>query len=162
MPQDQDHQKNLLLAIVLSVAVLLAWQMFYAGPKLKDEQERRQRAQQEQTKLSRSAAPTVAPGALPQAAAPAAGAAAEAQGRDAVLRTSAPARVRIDTPSLRGSIALQGGRIDDSGAGQIPERRSAPQSPNVVLFSPSGTPAPYYAEYGWVAGPGVGQPMPAR
>ena len=59
MPQDQDHQKNLLLAIVLSVAVLLAWQMFYAGPKLKDEQERRQRAQQEQTQAKPSAAPTV-------------------------------------------------------------------------------------------------------
>ena len=29
--QDQDNQKNLLLAIVLSVAVLLGWQMFYAG-----------------------------------------------------------------------------------------------------------------------------------
>ena len=74
MPQDQDHQKNLLLAIVLSVAVLLAWQMFYAGPKLKDEQERRQRAQQEQTQAKPSAAPTVAPGELPQAAAPAAAA----------------------------------------------------------------------------------------
>ena len=43
MLQDQDNQKNLLVAIVLSVAVLLGWQMFYAGPKLKEEQERRQR-----------------------------------------------------------------------------------------------------------------------
>ena len=85
--------------------------------------------------------------------------AAEAQGRDAVLRTSAPARVRIDTPSLQGSIALQGGRIDDLVLAKYRET-VAPQSPQVVLFSPSGTPAPYYAEYGWVAGPGVGQPMP--
>jgi YidC/Oxa1 family membrane protein insertase len=45
---DQDNQKNLLVAIVLSVAVLLMWQMFYAGPKLKEDQERRQRIQQEQ------------------------------------------------------------------------------------------------------------------
>src|SRR5438034_298076 len=48
---DQDNQKNLLLAIVLSVGVLLAWQMFYAGPKLKEDQERRQRIQQEQGQL---------------------------------------------------------------------------------------------------------------
>ena len=41
MLNDQDNQKNLLLAIVLSVGVLLAWQVFYAGPKLKDDQERR-------------------------------------------------------------------------------------------------------------------------
>src|SRR6185295_19407944 len=162
MPQDQDHQKNLLLAIVLSVAVLLAWQMFYAGPKLKDDQERRQRAQQEQSQAKPSAAPTVAPGEPPPAAAPAVGAAAaEGQGREAVLRASAPARARIDTPSLQGSIALQGGRIDDLVLAKYRET-VAPQSPNVVLFSPSGTPAPYYAEYGWVAGPGVTQPMPGN
>jgi YidC/Oxa1 family membrane protein insertase len=161
MPQDQDHQKNLLLAIVLSVAVLLAWQMFYAGPKLKDEQERRQRAQQEQTQAKPSAAPTVAPGEAPQTAAPAAGAAAEGQSRDAALRTSAPARVRVDTPSLHGSIALQGGRIDDLVLAKYRET-VAPQSPNVVLFSPSGSPAPYYAEFGWVPGPGVTQPMPGN
>jgi len=71
MPQDQDQQKNLLLAIVLSVAVLLAWQMFYAGPKLKDEQERRQRAQQEQA-VGKPAtpAPTAAPGDTAQVSAP--------------------------------------------------------------------------------------------
>ena len=29
--QDKDNQKNLLLAIVLSVSVLLAWQLLFAG-----------------------------------------------------------------------------------------------------------------------------------
>ena len=52
--QDKDNQKNLLLAIVLSVAVLLAWQFFYAGPKLKEEQERQARSQQEQTQTSQT------------------------------------------------------------------------------------------------------------
>jgi YidC/Oxa1 family membrane protein insertase len=161
MPQDQDHQKNLLLAIVLSVAVLLAWQMFYAGPKLKDEQERRQRAQQEQTQAKPSTAPTTTPGEAPQVAAPSAAAPTEAQNREAVLRSSAQLRVPIETPSLQGSIALQGGRIDDLVLLKYRET-VAPQSPNVVLFSPSGAPAPYYAEYGWVAGPGVTQPMPGN
>ena len=50
--QDKDSQKNLLLAIVLSVSVLLAWQLLFAGPKLKEEQERRARSQQEQTQTS--------------------------------------------------------------------------------------------------------------
>jgi YidC/Oxa1 family membrane protein insertase len=160
MPQDQDHQKNLLLAIVLSVAVLLAWQMFYAGPKLKDEQERRQRVQQEQGQSKQpGAAPTAAPGDQAQVALPSAAPASEAQSREAALRSSAPSRVAIDTPSLRGSIALQGGRIDDLVLVKYRETVS-PESPNVVLFSPSGTPAPYYAEYGWVAGAGAVQPMP--
>src|SRR5262245_26717131 len=160
MPQDQDHQKNLLLAIVLSVAVLLAWQMFYAGPKLKDEQERRQRAQPEQTQAKPSSAPT-ATGEAPQVAAPSSATPTEAQSREAVLGSSAQMRVRIETPSLKGSIALQGGRIDDVVLLKYRET-VAPESPNVVLFSPSGAPAPYYAEYGWVAGPGVTQPMPGN
>ena len=160
MPQDQDHQKNLLLAIVLSVAVLLAWQMFYAGPKLKDEQERRQRVQQEQSLGKQpGAAPTAAPGEQAQVALPSAAPASEAHSREAALRSSAQSRVRIDTPSLRGSIALQGGRIDDLVLVKYRETVS-PDSPNVVLFSPSGTPAPYYAEYGWAAGAGADQPMP--
>jgi YidC/Oxa1 family membrane protein insertase len=161
MPQDQDHQKNLLLAIVLSVAVLLAWQMFYAGPKLKEEQERRQRVQQEQTQAKPSGAPTATPGEAPQVAAPSAVAPAEAHNREAVLRSSARVRVPIHSPSLEGSIALQGGRIDDLVLLKYRET-VAPQSPNVVLFSPSGAPAPYYAEYGWVPGPGVTQPMPGN
>ena len=40
--QDPDQYKNLILAVVLSMAVLLAWQYFYAGP-----QEARRRAQEQ-------------------------------------------------------------------------------------------------------------------
>ena len=46
MFSQQPDQKNLMLAIVLSMGVLLLWQYFYAAPKLKEEQERQKRAQQ--------------------------------------------------------------------------------------------------------------------
>ena len=65
----------------------------------------------------------------------------------------------IETPSIKGSISLKGGRIDDVVLTKYRETVD-PGSPNVVLFSPSGAPHPYYAEYGWVAGAGVTQPMP--
>ncbi len=66
---DKDSQKNLLVAIVLSVAVLLGWQMFYAGPKLKEEQERRQRIQQEQAQpKAEPGVPKTGPAAVPGAA----------------------------------------------------------------------------------------------
>ena len=159
MQQDQDNQKNLLLAIVLSVGVLLAWQVFYAGPKLKDDQERRQRVQHElsQSKEQAPAAPgaTTQPGAAVPSAAPLAAAATRTAAIDA------SPRVRIETPSLTGSISLAGGRIDDLVLAKYRETVD-PKSPNVVLFSPSGAPHPYYAEYGWVAGSGVTQPMPGR
>jgi YidC/Oxa1 family membrane protein insertase len=167
MRQDPDSQKNLLLAIVLSVAVLLVWQVFYAGPKMKDEQERRQRLQQEQAQpKGQPGSPVAVPGApstaapQPGATVPSAAPAAPAVTREGALATSQ--RLAIDTPSLRGSIALTGGRIDDLVLSKYHETVD-PKSPNVVLFSPSGAPHPYYAEYGWIAaGAGAAPPLPGR
>ena len=111
--QDPDQQRNLLLAVVLSMAVLLGWQLFYAGPKMKEEQAR-QRAQQELTQKE-GATPDAA---KPSAAAPAPGTAvpgaatpAPAVSREDSIKVSP--RLTVETPSLKGSIALRGGRVDD-------------------------------------------------
>ncbi len=172
--QQPDNQKNLLLAIILSVGVLLGWQYFYAGPKLKDEQERLKRTQQqEQTVPQKDPAtgvPSVqtpsgsvpAPGAqAPGGQAPAAPGAVVQPGatREAALKASP--RVAIETPSLKGSIALRGGRIDDL---QLVKYRETvdPTSPNVILFSPAEAPNAYFAEYGWTAAPGANVTLPGR
>ena len=47
MMQHDDNQKNLLIAIVLSIGVLLFWQFYYAGPKMQQERERIARQQQQ-------------------------------------------------------------------------------------------------------------------
>src|SRR6516164_2705448 len=105
MQQDQDNQKNLLLAIVMSAGVLLLWQVFYAGPKLKDDQERRQRVQQELSQDKEQARPAT-PGAArepvtgAQPAIPAAAPLAPAATRTAAIEASP--RARIETPSLTG------------------------------------------------------------
>lgn len=165
MMQD-DNQKNLLLAIVLSVAVLLGWQVFYAGPKMKQEQERHQRQQQTQTQPQpvggqgqSGGAPAVQPGT---SAPPVPGSAQSGEAlvtREAALK-NAP-RVAIDTPSLKGSISLKGARIDDVVLAKYREQVD-PNSPNVVLFSPAESPHPYFAEHGWVAGPGQTLKLPDR
>ena len=49
-------------------------------------------------------------------------------------------RLAVETPSLRGSIALRGGRIDDLVLVKYHETVD-PKSPNVVLFSPDRQPA---------------------
>ena len=97
---DQDSQKNLLIAIVLSVAVLVAWQMFYAGPRLKEQQERREHTQQEQTQTK--AQPGADGGSLPSSGLAPSAAPARAPGvsREAAL-TEGP-RLDIATPSLKG------------------------------------------------------------
>ncbi len=176
MMQHDDNQKNLLLAIVLSVGVLLAWQFLYAGPKMKEEQEKRARQQQTQvqpapgtpaqpgtgpaTGPGAGQAPVATPGTTPGAPTAVPGApASSAATREMSLKASP--RVTIQTPSLIGSIALRGGRIDDLVLAKYREQ-VAPTSPNVVLFSPADAPHPYFAEHGWVAGAGSTTKVPGR
>ena len=133
-------QKNLFLAIILSLAILLGFQFLFAGP----EQEQRRLEQQQET--SELPVPNGAPGAAPDVPL---GADAVAQSRDKILDTAA--RLPITTPSLSGSINLADGRIDDLVLTKFRETIE-PDSDNIVFFSPSGSENPYFAEFGWVDG----------
>jgi YidC/Oxa1 family membrane protein insertase len=156
--QDPDQQRNLLLAVVLSMAVLLGWQLFYAGPKMKEEQER-QRAQHELSQQQGPAKDATKPAAAPDAAVPGTAPPAVSVSRDDAIKVSP--RLAIETPSLRGSIALRGGRIDDLLLVKYHETVD-PKSPNVVLFSPTDSPHPYFAEYGFIAPSGSTVKVPDR
>jgi YidC/Oxa1 family membrane protein insertase len=68
-------------------------------------------------------------------------------------------RVAIDTPRLRGSIALTGARIDDLALVQYRETTD-PKSKAIELLSPSGSPQPFYAEFGWVDGSSTNLKVP--
>src|SRR5262245_12823374 len=104
-------QKNTLLAIVLSALVLSGWQIFFGLPQREKQKQVKQQQAQERSQPAPGAPAQPQTGAPPApTTAPQAPAAAQIRGRDAVLADSA--RVRIDTPSLIGSIALKGGRID--------------------------------------------------
>lgn len=170
---DPGDQKNMLLAILLSVCVLLAWQYFYANPKVDAERKRQaeiasqqkqpQQGATNQTGPSDGAAP-VAPGASSGQAAPVTTESGGAPVATSITREAALARaprVAIETPSLVGSINLRGGRIDDL---LLTKHRVAiePTSPLVTLFSPANAPKPYFAEHGWVAAPGATIKLPGR
>jgi YidC/Oxa1 family membrane protein insertase len=141
MSQRPDDQKNLIIAVVLSIAVMLGWQFFYAGPQMKAQQERAQREKLEAQKAAEAAGQTTpqapaVPGAPPTTTAPTHTAPiTPAATRDEALGRGA--RIQIDTPSLRGSISLKGGLIDDVVLKNYRETVD-PKSPNVVLFSPPG------------------------
>ncbi|MDB5510823.1 MAG: 60 kDa inner rane insertion protein [Enterovirga sp.] len=145
----REDNKNLLVAIVLSVAVLIGWNYFYGMPTAE---------RQRQSAVPAAGSDPVVAGAAPregQPSTPSPGTVPTAPGtavvesREAALARSP--RVRIDTPSLAGSIALKGGRIDDVSLKGYHETVD-PTSPRIVLLSPSGGPTPYYAEFGWVGG----------
>ncbi|MFL4975509.1 MAG: membrane protein insertase YidC, partial [Microvirga sp.] len=74
---------------------------------------------------------------------------------------AASPRIKIETPRVSGSIALKGARIDDLSLEKFRDTVD-PKSPAIVLFSPSNTAHPYYAEFGWVAASGSTARLPDR
>jgi YidC/Oxa1 family membrane protein insertase len=141
--------KNLLFAIALSMAVLLGWQYFYGVPKM--EQQRREAQIQAQLKQQSEQQQ----GASAQPGQPTSGALAPPVGAavptvlDRQQAIEAGKRVIIDTPKIRGSIPLKGAEIDDISLKDYRETVD-PNSPNIVVFSPFGTPQAYYAQFGWL------------
>ncbi|MBF0129349.1 MAG: membrane protein insertase YidC [Alphaproteobacteria bacterium] len=147
-----SEQRNLILAIALSLAILMVFQVLGKKPKPPVET---------QTVEQQQAAPTPAPGvpAPPQTAPLSAPGSAPPSVGQADAGTDPGTRIRIETPSLHGSISLVGARVD---ALTLVKYREAidPKSPEITLLSPLGSPAPYFAEFGWVASAGQTIDMP--
>ncbi len=168
-----NEHKNTILAIVLSLLVVIGWQYFVGYPQMERQRHEALLKQQEQTHpqpgttqpgttqpgAAEPATPAAQAGAPPVPGAPAAAAAAQPPvlTREAVIAASP--HIAIDTPRLNGSIDLKGARIDNLSLEQYRETVD-PNSPPIVLFSPSGTPDAYYAEFGWVPASGTTEKMP--
>ncbi|MGH9806115.1 MAG: membrane protein insertase YidC [Terriglobia bacterium] len=148
-----ENNRNFILAIILSIGVLFAWQYFFA-PKPHPGQGTQQ-AEQQQTEQG---PPQPQGGEATSNGAPQPGApVGPTMTREEALAQSP--RVAIDTPSLKGSIALKGGRIDDLTLKNYRETVQ-PTSPQVVLLSPAGGPGAYYTEHGFVAEAGKSVTVP--
>ena len=77
---------------------------------------------------------------------------------DRAQALGAAARVPIQTPKLKGSLSLQGARIDDLYLTDYRETLDK-NSPPVELFRPQGMEHAYFAQFGW-SGPNVAGGVP--
>jgi YidC/Oxa1 family membrane protein insertase len=151
------ENRNTILAVILSGLVLIAWQYFYNIPTM-EKQRAAQQIEQAQKQAANPATPTPSQPPVPGGtAAPAAN--VPVQSRPTVI--AAGPRVNIETPSIKGSIALTGARIDDVALVKYRETVD-PKSPAIELFSPSGTKEPFYAEFGFVPSAGSTTKMPDK
>jgi len=154
-----ENNRNFILAIALSLAVLIGWQFLYMGPAQKARQQAIEAARNAQQTQS-ATTEVQAPGGQPSSPSPAvqtpSAPAAAFLSREAAIAASP--RVKIDSPALIGSINLKGGRIDDLVLRDYTVSVD-PNSPKVDLLSPSGSPHPYFAFTGWLTNePGVALP----
>ena len=155
------EHRNTILAVVLSLIVVVGWQYFVGYPQMEKQRREALLKQQEQTQQQPSAAAPATPGPQvgtpPVPGAPAAASPSVGATREALINASA--HVAIDTPRLNGSIDLKGARIDNLALEQYRETIER-DSPPIVLFSPSGAPDAYYAEFGWVPAAGTTAKLP--
>ena len=139
---EQDN-KNLILAVVLSGLVMLAWIALFPPSEPAPPAPGTVATDAAGQPIAVTPPASVVPGAAgPVAPAP------------APTLAEAP-RVIIDTPQLEGSLSLRGGRIDTLALKGYRETLD-PASPFVELLRPIGEDNSYYAVYGW--SPAGGQP----
>jgi YidC/Oxa1 family membrane protein insertase len=159
-----ENNRNFLITIALSVLILTLWQVFYMNPRIEAQREAA-RIESERVETEKKAGDPVTPApdgtvpALPGNTAPGSVPGTDGtteQNRDKAI--AATQRVKIDTPSLSGSINLTGGRLDDLKLKQY-RLTVQPNSPEIELLSPQSLPNGYFAEVGFV-GAGDAGTMP--
>jgi YidC/Oxa1 family membrane protein insertase len=153
-----NENRNTLLAIVLSGLVLLVWQYFFGIPYFEKQKQARPPSEQSEKVAGTPKRPQEPGSAAQLPTAPAAGQPEHTLSRAEALAQSP--RIAIDTPRISGSIALNGARIDDVGLKRYHETVD-PNSPEIQLLSPSDSPHPFYAEFGWLAAPGNAVKVPS-
>ena len=130
------ENKNVLLAVILSTAILIGWSFYFENP----EEAQRKRAEiqgktETQTNIQKPEAPQ------PSKANP-----AKSISRNEALKESD--RVLIENKNLSGSISLRGALIDDIILKNYRETLD-PNSKPIVLLSPKKYEQGYFVESGW-------------
>ncbi|MBV8939987.1 MAG: membrane protein insertase YidC [Alphaproteobacteria bacterium] len=135
--RNAPDQRNLILAVLLSAMLIIAWQALVEAPKRRELAQwnvLHEQKKQEQAAAERARVNTPEENAVPMT-------------REQQLAQSP--RVPIASPKLSGSIALRGLRLDDLVLAKYRETID-PKSPPVTLLAPQGQPDAYFAQIGWL------------
>jgi YidC/Oxa1 family membrane protein insertase len=130
---EEQNNKNLILAMVLSALVMIVWFVLFPPPE-------------PPAQVTEPASTTDAPSTT---------ATAEPDGGQAeVTPVPEAARLKIESEKLAGSISLRGGRIDDLKLKTYRETIE-PGAETVRLLAPVGEDLAYYSVFGWLPGTGL-------
>ena len=127
---NMNEQKNLFLAIAISIAIIVVFQFFLPGPITEPIQNKENEILAPATSIDE----------------PKTNVLEIIKPKEDVL--TANKRVSIETPSITGSINLQGAILDDLTLSNYKVSLDD-NSKHIDLLSPDGTSNPYYIEFGW-------------
>tara|TARA_B100000029_G_scaffold417129_1_gene421648 strand:- start:455 stop:2182 length:1728 start_codon:yes stop_codon:yes gene_type:complete len=125
-----NEQKNLFLAIAISIAIIVFFQLLFPTPISEPIQNTENEVIAPATSIDDNKTNEIE----------------IIKPKEDVLAVNK--RVNIQTPSLTGSINLQGGILDDLTLANY-KVSLEDNSKNIDLLSPDGTANPYYIEFGW-------------
>ena len=126
--------RNIFVAIALSMSVLLFWGAFFETPKKSSEQQINQKV--EQKSEQNSIAPTIV---QPQIV--------KKLTREESIDKSK--RIKIENESIIGSINLKGALIDDISFKK--HKQKVEGEKNIIFLNPSDTENGFYIETGWTS-----------
>ena len=139
-----DEKRNLIFAVLLTGLILFGWPYVasYFFPTA--------------APVASTAKSTASPAGAATSEVAVEAAPAQVQAIPLANALQSSARILVETPKLKGSINLEGAKIDDLVL--LTHRTElAKDSPPVRLFAPSGTKNAYFARFGW-AGSGITAP----
>ena len=146
-----NDNRNLIIAVILSALVLFGWDAvmnrFYPQPDTAAEVAE---AVDAPVEGAASAPPAATSGPAPGTATQNAPIQATQPKRDLDTELASAGRVKIEAPSLAGSINLKGALIDDLVLRRHTTTIEDGEEDPVRLFAPAGTEAQYFAQFGWV------------
>lgn len=130
-----SENKNLVLAIGLSLAILFGFQYFYEAPKIK------QNISSKEQSFASVTNPVVS---VTDSYDNLTG--TEKLSSDQALAIDS--RITINTPKVHGSINLKGARLDDLTLATYHETTDS-KSPEITLLSPAQSKIAYFVDFGW-------------
>ncbi len=150
-PPSNDQQDNgrMMIAVVISLLILVAYHFLVQKPQ----EAELQRLQQTQALAQKTASSATSVPSAGKTAVVAAKAAAPVARAKALQETP---RIAIRGDKVTGSINLAGARLDDLTLND--QYVTIAKKKHVALLSPDGTQGAYYVEGGWTGGKGIALP----
>ena len=147
------ENRNLIMAVALSMVVLLGWQILVIQPEMEREAVEQERVAAEMAKSGAAIEATGQPSVSAANGNPTVGGSVPSP-RDG----QAAKRIVIDAPLVRGSFSVRGARLDDVILTGYKETLDD-DSDNISFLQKINSERPFFVEFGWSSSDD-NQPMP--
>jgi len=144
----QDN-KNILLATLLSMLVLVTWTLVVEKPRVENQEQQSLQNQQEELAVNSSPIQKKSEPIRQISDNNESDVVVMTKSRSEIITETKKERIKISSDNLHGSISLKGARFDDLTLAKYFE--TTKKEKEVVLFAPPKSEERYFADFGWIS-----------